>query len=274
MKIQEAKEGLRVFDAQGTGTLHRNVGHENVSEWYVKWNNGDECAVLDLDYLYVHPDQTSGAMSYTEAGEPYLHRFSGTLSPQTTKPDIIHKSEVEKRVEEKGLQEDRQITQALNVITFLTEFVHGRVNGRLEYKNELALLNAADQFSNLTRQKYLFAKSEINESEGYVTESNASIEARNYHNQLIAAQSENTRLKNQLAEKDKEMEGLIEIHHLQDDDLKQEFDGMRKQIADLESSRDEYAIGVLNWSMHRDHNMNKDQRERLQKIVNSYKQSI
>jgi hypothetical protein len=44
----------------------------------------------------------SGAMSFTEAGEHYLHRFSGTLSPQTTKPDIIHKSEVEERVEEKG----------------------------------------------------------------------------------------------------------------------------------------------------------------------------
>jgi hypothetical protein len=64
---------------------------------------------------------------------------------------IVHKK-VEERVEEKGLQEDRQITQALNVITFLTEFVHGRVNGRREDKNELALLNAIDHFRNLTKK--------------------------------------------------------------------------------------------------------------------------
>lgn len=57
MKASEAKEGLRVFDHEDIGTLHKNVGNEHVSEWYVKWNNGDECAVLSLNYLHVHPEQ-------------------------------------------------------------------------------------------------------------------------------------------------------------------------------------------------------------------------
>lgn len=68
MKISEAKEGLKVFDNQGVGTLHKNTGHEDVSEWYVKWSDGSECAVLSFNYLTIHPEQQdNGAMSYTEA---------------------------------------------------------------------------------------------------------------------------------------------------------------------------------------------------------------
>lgn len=49
MKAEEAKEGLKVFDTLGCGTLHKNTGNENVSEWYVKWEDGEECAVLDTN---------------------------------------------------------------------------------------------------------------------------------------------------------------------------------------------------------------------------------
>jgi hypothetical protein len=34
MKEEEAKEGLRVVDSEGFGTLHENIGHKDVSEWF------------------------------------------------------------------------------------------------------------------------------------------------------------------------------------------------------------------------------------------------
>jgi hypothetical protein len=56
--------------------------------------------------------------------------------------------------------------------------------------------------------------------------------------------------------------------------LQSENTRLTERIADLESSREQYAINVLNWSMHRGHTMSDDQRERLEKIVNGYNQSL
>lgn len=57
MKPEDAKEGLRVVDSEGFGTLHENIGHKDVSEWYVHWDDGSDCAVLDFDYLEVSPQR-------------------------------------------------------------------------------------------------------------------------------------------------------------------------------------------------------------------------
>jgi hypothetical protein len=51
MKPEDAKEGMKVRDYLGEGTLHKNVGNEYVSEWYVKWEDGEECAVIDFGYI-------------------------------------------------------------------------------------------------------------------------------------------------------------------------------------------------------------------------------
>lgn len=53
MTAEEAKEGLKVFDSLGVGTLHKNTGYEHVSNWYVEWEDGEVCAVLDFDYLEI-----------------------------------------------------------------------------------------------------------------------------------------------------------------------------------------------------------------------------
>lgn len=54
MTAAEAKEGLRVYDNLGTGTIHKNVDHPEVSEWFIKWDNDlSECAILDFEYLNI-----------------------------------------------------------------------------------------------------------------------------------------------------------------------------------------------------------------------------
>lgn len=35
-----------------TGTIHKNEGYLEVSEWYIKYDDGFECAVLDIDGVY------------------------------------------------------------------------------------------------------------------------------------------------------------------------------------------------------------------------------
>lgn len=54
---KEVKEGERVatFDIDGSmvyGTLHRNVEFPHVSDYYVKFDDGEECAVLDMDLIF------------------------------------------------------------------------------------------------------------------------------------------------------------------------------------------------------------------------------
>ncbi len=54
-------EGDRVysydFDGSGKiirvyGTLHKNVDYPNVSDWYIVYDDGAECAVLDTEFVY------------------------------------------------------------------------------------------------------------------------------------------------------------------------------------------------------------------------------
>lgn len=45
--------------------------------------------------------------------------------------------------------QDSRITIAANVIRYLSEYIHGLNAGRNNEKNDLALLNASDQFGNL-----------------------------------------------------------------------------------------------------------------------------
>ena len=33
------------------GTLHKNTEHPHVSEWYIKYDDGEECAALDMFYV-------------------------------------------------------------------------------------------------------------------------------------------------------------------------------------------------------------------------------
>jgi len=45
-------EGERVwcYDFDGSkvqGSIHRNTDHPDVSDWYIKYDDGHECAVLD-----------------------------------------------------------------------------------------------------------------------------------------------------------------------------------------------------------------------------------
>ena len=55
--MRESKEGDRVFTygfgyEEFQGTIHKNTGHEDVSEWYIKYDDGEEYAVLDIDEVY------------------------------------------------------------------------------------------------------------------------------------------------------------------------------------------------------------------------------
>jgi|LakMenE01Jun11ns_1017448.scaffolds.fasta_scaffold7577049_1 hypothetical protein len=50
------KEGDRVYtydldNSKCFGTIHKNKEYPNVSEWYVKYDDGQECAVLDLSLI-------------------------------------------------------------------------------------------------------------------------------------------------------------------------------------------------------------------------------
>ena len=50
-------EGNRVFaydfdNSKVYGIIYENRGHKDISEWYVKYDDGAECAVLDIDFLW------------------------------------------------------------------------------------------------------------------------------------------------------------------------------------------------------------------------------
>jgi hypothetical protein len=58
---EELNEGDRVFTYEYTftpansrtfGTLHKNIEYPEVSEWYVKYDDGEECAVLDFRFIF------------------------------------------------------------------------------------------------------------------------------------------------------------------------------------------------------------------------------
>ncbi len=34
------------------GTIHRNVDNPDVSDWYIDYDDGEECAVLDISLVY------------------------------------------------------------------------------------------------------------------------------------------------------------------------------------------------------------------------------
>lgn len=51
------KEGDKVFSygflhEKYNGTLLKNTEHPEVSEWYIKYDDGIECAVLDINGVY------------------------------------------------------------------------------------------------------------------------------------------------------------------------------------------------------------------------------
>ena len=61
MITQEFKEGQRVyaFDIDGSkcyGTLHKNTEYQNISEWYIAYDDGHECAVLDIGTVCPVPE--------------------------------------------------------------------------------------------------------------------------------------------------------------------------------------------------------------------------
>jgi hypothetical protein len=49
-------EGDRVFSyklgGRCYGTLHKNVDYPNVSEWYINYDDGEECAVLEIKLVF------------------------------------------------------------------------------------------------------------------------------------------------------------------------------------------------------------------------------
>jgi len=54
MKLTEGQK-VWCYDFDGSkvkGTVHRNIGHEDVSEWYIKYEDGKEYAVLDETKIY------------------------------------------------------------------------------------------------------------------------------------------------------------------------------------------------------------------------------
>lgn len=57
IKEHKFKEGDRVFTygfdyEQQNGTIHKNTEHPDVSEWYIKYDDGEEFAVLDINGVY------------------------------------------------------------------------------------------------------------------------------------------------------------------------------------------------------------------------------
>jgi len=57
----ELNEGDKVYtydyDTDGLlkkyhGILHKNIDHPEVSEWYVKYDDGNDCAVLDFGQIF------------------------------------------------------------------------------------------------------------------------------------------------------------------------------------------------------------------------------
>lgn len=54
----EFKEGDRVYTYDSFepgkfyGTIFKNTEYPNVSEWYIKYDNGDEFSVLDLEQVF------------------------------------------------------------------------------------------------------------------------------------------------------------------------------------------------------------------------------
>lgn len=51
------KEGDRVWTYDWgyiplQGTLKENTEHKDVSEWYVAWDDGENCAVLNFDFIW------------------------------------------------------------------------------------------------------------------------------------------------------------------------------------------------------------------------------
>ena len=56
-KEQKFKEGDRVFSygfgyEKHGGTIYKNTEYPEVSEWYIKYDDGEECAVIDINYVY------------------------------------------------------------------------------------------------------------------------------------------------------------------------------------------------------------------------------
>jgi hypothetical protein len=54
---EKYKEGDRVFSygfgyKQHNGTIHKNTEYPEVSEWYIKYDDGEDCAVLDINCVY------------------------------------------------------------------------------------------------------------------------------------------------------------------------------------------------------------------------------
>lgn len=57
IKEQKFKEGDRVFSygfgyEQHDGTIYKNTEHPEVSEWYIKYDDGEESAVVDINGVY------------------------------------------------------------------------------------------------------------------------------------------------------------------------------------------------------------------------------
>lgn len=53
----EFNEGDRVFSyeldgSQVFGTIHKNKDNPDVSEWYIRYDDGEECAVLDISIVF------------------------------------------------------------------------------------------------------------------------------------------------------------------------------------------------------------------------------
>jgi hypothetical protein len=54
---EEFKEGERVYCfgfgyQKDYGTIHKNTEYPNVSEWYIRYDDGEECAVVDERFVF------------------------------------------------------------------------------------------------------------------------------------------------------------------------------------------------------------------------------
>jgi len=82
-------EGTRVYtyDIDGTkchGTLHRNVGWEHISEWYIRYDDGEEFAVVCMDTVYLESPIDPNAVKCCEpAGDGF---YLGMGCPHCGKP--------------------------------------------------------------------------------------------------------------------------------------------------------------------------------------------